>query len=40
MGLYLCRKLCDKMEISMELSSCQGEGTQIAFCFKRADASR
>ena len=40
MGLYLCRKLCDKMEISMELSSCQGEGTQIAFCFKQADASR
>ncbi|MGI6069702.1 MAG: sensor histidine kinase [Blautia sp.] len=39
MGLYLCKDLCRKMEIPLEISSCQGEGTELEFRLKRAEAS-
>ncbi len=32
-GLYLCKKLCNKLGIAIELSSVFGEGTQIRFVF-------
>lgn len=36
MGLYLCRKLCDKMQIPVEIQSRQGEGTALIFTLKKA----
>ena len=35
LGLYLCKKLCDKLGISIELNSTQGEGTQIRLVFPK-----
>ncbi|QNM05471.1 sensor histidine kinase [Qiania dongpingensis] len=35
MGLYLCKSLCDKMEIPLEIHSKCGEGTRINFLFKQ-----
>lgn len=32
-GLYLCRKLCDKLGIDIELSSVQNEGTKVRITF-------
>ena len=32
-GLYLCKKLCDKLGIAIELNSTQGEGTEIRLVF-------
>ncbi len=32
-GLYLCKKLCDKLGISIELNSIQNEGTEIRLVF-------
>lgn len=32
-GLYLCKKLCDKLGIAIELSSVQGEGTETRLIF-------
>lgn len=32
-GLYLCKKLCDKLGIAIELNSIQGEGTEIKLVF-------
>ena len=32
-GLYLCKKLCDKLGMSIELNSVQGEGTEIRLVF-------
>lgn len=32
-GLYLCKKLCDKLQIAIELNSVQGEGTEIRLVF-------
>lgn len=32
-GLYLCKKLCDKLGIAIELNSVQGEGTEIRLVF-------
>lgn len=32
-GLYLCKKLCDKLGIAIELNSVQGEGTNIKLVF-------
>ena len=32
-GLYLCKKLCDKLGIAIELNSIQGEGTEVKILF-------
>lgn len=32
-GLYLCKKLCDKLGIDIELNSVQNEGTEIRIVF-------
>lgn len=32
-GLYLCKKLCDKLGIAIELNSIQDEGTEIRIVF-------
>ena len=32
-GLYLCKKLCDKLGIGIELNSIQNEGTEVRFIF-------
>lgn len=34
-GLYLCKKLCDKLGIAIELNSIQGEGTEIKLIFPK-----
>ncbi len=34
-GLYLCKKLCDKLGISIELNSIQNEGTEIRLVFPK-----
>lgn len=34
-GLYLCKKLCDKLGISIELNSVQNEGTEVRFVFPK-----
>ncbi len=35
-GLYLCRKLCDKLGIAIELNSIQNEGTEIRLVFPKS----
>ena len=35
-GLYLCKKLCDKLGISIELNSVQNEGTEIRLVFPQS----
>ena len=32
-GLYLCKKLCDKLGIAIELNSVQNEGTEVRLVF-------
>ncbi len=32
-GLYLCRKLCDKLGVAIELESIQNEGTEVRLIF-------
>lgn len=32
-GLYLCKKLCDKLGMVLELNSIQGEGTEVRLVF-------
>lgn len=32
-GLYLCKKLCDKLGIAIELNSTSGEGTEVKIIF-------
>ncbi len=34
-GLYLCKKLCDKLGIAIELNSIQNEGTEIRLVFPK-----
>ncbi|MBP3707455.1 MAG: sensor histidine kinase [Clostridia bacterium] len=34
-GLYLCKKLCDKLGIAIELSSIQNEGTELRLVFPK-----
>ncbi len=34
-GLYLCKKLCDKLGIAIELNSAQNEGTEIRLVFPK-----
>lgn len=35
-GLYLCKKLCDKLGIAIELNSIQEEGTEIRLVFPKS----
>lgn len=35
-GLYLCRKLCDKLGIAIELNSIQSEGTEVRLVFPKS----
>lgn len=35
MGLYLCRKLCDKLGIGLEITSREGLGTEVFLSFPR-----
>lgn len=35
-GLYLCKKLCDKLGIAIGLNSVQGEGTEICLVFPQS----
>lgn len=35
-GLYLCKKLCDKLGIRIELNSVQNEGTEIRLVFPQS----
>lgn len=35
-GLYLCKKLCDKLGIAIELNSVQNEGTKIRLVFPKS----
>ena len=32
-GLYLCKKLCDKLGLGLELNSIEGEGTEVRIVF-------
>ncbi len=34
-GLYLCKKLCDKLGIAIELNSVQNEGTEVRLVFPK-----
>ena len=34
-GLYLCRKLCDKLGIAIEIASTQNEGTELSLAFPK-----
>ena len=36
MGLYLCKKLCDKMDIPLAIRSKHGEGTKLIFQLKKS----
>ena len=36
MGLYLCRKLCEKMDIGIRIESEEGEYTKVLFCFGKS----
>ena len=38
-GLYLCKKLCDKLGIAIELNSVQDEGTQVRLVFPKGSYS-
>lgn len=35
-GLYLCKKLCDKLGMAIELNSVQGEGTEVKLVFPQS----
>lgn len=35
MGLYLCKELCEKMQVEIQISSEQGEGTRLSLRMKR-----
>ena len=36
MGLYICKKLCDKMGLAMKLYSEEGKGTEVLISFPRS----
>lgn len=36
MGLYLCRKLCEKMDIGIRIESEESQYTKVIFCFGRS----
>ena len=35
-GLYLCKKLCNKLGIAIELNSVQNEGTEVRLVFPKS----
>ena len=35
-GLYLCKKLCDKLGILIEIKSSKGKGTEVKIVFPRS----
>lgn len=35
-GLYLCKKLCNKLGIAIELNSVQNEGTELRLVFPKS----
>ena len=35
-GLYLCKKLCSKLGIAIELNSIQKEGTEVRLIFPKS----
>lgn len=35
-GLYLCKNLCNKLGIAIELNSVQNEGTEIRLVFPKS----
>ena len=37
MGLYLCRKLCDKLNIEIRAESAERKGTEIILMFPVSD---
>ncbi len=37
MGLYLCKKLCDKLQIGLSITSKEGEGTGVQLVFPQSD---
>ena len=37
MGLYLCKNLCEKMQVPLEISSVQGEGTKLSLRLKACE---
>ena len=39
-GLYLCKKLCDKLEHGLTLTSKEGEGTEVTFAFPKSSMTR
>ena len=34
-GLYLCKKMCDKLGLNIELNSIQNEGTEVRIVFPK-----
>ena len=38
LGLYLCRRLCDKLDIGLEITSREGTGTTVRLAFTVNDA--
>lgn len=39
-GLYLCKKLCDRLEHGVELTSVEGEGTEVTFIFPKSSMTK
>lgn len=39
-GLYLCKKLCDRLEHGVELTSVEGEGTEVTFIFSKSSMTK
>jgi len=39
-GLYLCKKLCDKLEHGITLTSEEGEGTEVTFVFPKSSMTK
>ena len=39
-GLYLCKKLCDKLEHGISLTSIEGEGTEVTFVFPKSSMTK
>ena len=39
-GLYLCKKLCDKLGHGISLTSTEGEGTEVTFVFPKSSMTK
>ena len=40
MGLYLCKKLCDKLSVDISIESEIGRGTKVTLLFQRGNILR